>query len=158
MTPAVFEEGTMEKLLHLNCSINHLSSVPDQMSRLKQLQSLNLSDNRFEVIPSEIMELPRLLSLDFSKNLLQEVPKGIGNLRHLRTIHLRKNPILVLPRDFSLLSNLEEISLDWAVYLNNFLQDHRPEESADLISVRHKKNNLTIDVFKNLIYDHFGSG
>jgi len=117
----------------LDLSNNHLSSLPDDIGRLKRLKTLFLGYNRFTHIPKILSTLPSLtmiglksnqisiweedsLPLDikwivFTDNSIEQIPISIGKLVNLQKMMLAGNSIKELPSSMQYCKNLELIRL-----------------------------------------------
>jgi hypothetical protein len=92
--PAVFE---LVGINYLNISETCLSSLPYQLSHLKNLTNLVLHSNKLTELPYSIGDLEKLKMLDVSRNALQSVPTQIQKLSQLSTLNLASNKLKSLP-------------------------------------------------------------
>lgn len=112
----------------LDLSGNHLSALPDDFVRLKQLKIFFCSDNDFTVFPEVLAQLPLLEMVGFKSNRIAEVseralparlrwliltnnrlevlPETIGNCHRLQKCMLAGNRLKVLPDTLSQCLNL----------------------------------------------------
>ncbi|EPZ34318.1 hypothetical protein O9G_000505 [Rozella allomycis CSF55] len=65
------------------------------------LKALHLSDNEFESIPNEISKLKNLVTLNMRDNKISYIPKEIGDCESLRELFLQGNKIRTLPASLS---------------------------------------------------------
>jgi len=91
------------KITHLYLYSNNISSVPSELSQLKNLKNLDLSHNKISSVPSE---LSQLTYLDLRNNNLTSVPSELSQLKYL---DLRNNNISSVPSELSQLTNLKMI-------------------------------------------------
>ena len=62
------EIGKFTDLVELDCSINHLTSLPKAIEKLHKLEKLDLSRNFFTTFPTEVIALKNLKVLDLRFN------------------------------------------------------------------------------------------
>lgn len=96
---------SMNRLSCLPCDFSKLTNVtdlvmdenrfrhfPQEILSMNSIRFLELSMNQIEVMPSEICKLSLLCSLDIAQNLLKTIPPKICLLRDLERIQLTGNP------------------------------------------------------------------
>ena len=76
---------------------NVISSVPDEISNLKNLKRLNLSNNRLTYISEKLSQLRKLSYLNLFNNNLTDISEKIANMPSLNEINLEGNPFDMLP-------------------------------------------------------------
>ncbi|XP_067007214.2 leucine-rich repeat and calponin homology domain-containing protein isoform X2 [Anabrus simplex] len=91
-------------------SNNRLSSLPEEMGRMKTLAELDVSCNEITYLPRQIGELPALKSLNLRRNLLTELPIEVTEL-HLERLVVSNNRISKLPVELRLMVSLVELDL-----------------------------------------------
>ena len=113
----------------LNLSGNALSSLPDDLPRLRNLQVLFCSENKFTEVPAVLGQCPNLSMVGFkanqirslpgaalppalrwlilTDNQLEELPAEIGNCAQLQKLMLAGNHLTSLPASLALCTNLE---------------------------------------------------
>ncbi|GAB3290377.1 leucine-rich repeat-containing protein kinase family protein [Hymenobacter tenuis] len=113
----------------LNLSGNQLSSLPDDLGRLRKLRILFCSDNLFTEVPAVLGQLPALSMVGFKANQIQtlpaaalspnlrwliltdnqlrELPPEIGNCTRLQKLMLAGNQLRELPTTLAACTNLE---------------------------------------------------
>lgn len=106
---ACLQSGGQEKALNL--SGLRLTSLPPEISQLKELEELYLVDNQLTDFPSEILELSSLWRLNLSENYLSSLPPQIHKLKALRVLDLTQNHLASLPSEIGGLTELQELSL-----------------------------------------------
>lgn len=133
-----------QNLTHLDLRNNRLSRLPDQICDLILLRELRVDYNFLETLPVTLNRLNHLQCLTASQNQLIVVPpalmvnnesklqylylndnkigpnisRRIGKLQKLKGLHLHNNPIQQLPIIIGELRDLEELGLDWFMYLH----------------------------------------
>ncbi|CAK1599652.1 unnamed protein product [Parnassius mnemosyne] len=100
-----------EHLRNLDLSKNKISSVPDDISRLKNLKQLNLSANHIEVLPDSLIYLKKLEMLNVSNNSISSLPSHFSNLNNLKQVYLSHNKFTEFPSQLLCLNNLEVVDL-----------------------------------------------
>jgi hypothetical protein len=122
----------------LDMSGGHMSKLPNDFSKMKNLKVLFLSNNDFEEIPEVIvkisnldflgmksckisliseMVLPKNLRwLTLTDNQIDHLPKSIGDLKKLEKLLLAGNRLSVLPKEIVQCQNLSLIKIS----ANNF--------------------------------------
>ena len=76
---------------------NTIVSVPDSISKLRNLTKLNISNNQVSNISEEISKLKALKYLDLSTNNLTHLSEKIANMPGLQELNLEDNPFDLLP-------------------------------------------------------------
>ncbi|MES2820296.1 MAG: leucine-rich repeat-containing protein kinase family protein [Pseudomonadota bacterium] len=94
----------------LNLSGNALSSLPDDLGRLKQLRVLFCSDNRFTELPASIGQCRQLDILGFKANRIERVPAA-ALPSSLRWLILTDNAIEHLPETLGDCIRLQKLML-----------------------------------------------
>ncbi len=76
---------------------NKITSIPKEISKLKNLSKLNLSSNQINEIHEDITLLRSLKHLDLSNNRLIHLSEKIANMPNLKELNLEDNPFDLLP-------------------------------------------------------------
>lgn len=76
---------------------NKITSIPNDIKKLKNLKRLILSDNRIESVSEELHLLAKLKFLDLRKNKLTDLSEKIANMHSLEELYLEDNPFDMLP-------------------------------------------------------------
>lgn len=76
---------------------NTIVTVPDSISKLRNLTKLNLANNQVSNISEEISKLKALRYLDLSNNNLTHLSEKIANMPNLQELNLEDNPFDLLP-------------------------------------------------------------
>lgn len=84
-------------LQSLDLTCQYLTSVPDEIGRLKNLKNLNLNANQLTSLPPIIGQLTNLQFFSLKWNWLTSVPDEICKLTKLEVIALQFNPLISLP-------------------------------------------------------------
>ncbi|MGB3491850.1 MAG: leucine-rich repeat-containing protein kinase family protein [Elainellaceae cyanobacterium] len=117
----------------LDLSNNRLSSLPDDLGRLKQLKILFCNNNQFEELPAVLSHCPNLSMASFKANRIQTVdeealtptlrwlvltdnqidalPDAMGQLPRLQKLMLAGNRLRSLPETMAACHNLELVRL-----------------------------------------------
>lgn len=97
---------------------NKITTFPRNFYRLDQLQILTLSQNGLRVIDNSISIIGSLTALALNDNQISEWPSWLSvSLPKLRLLHLHNNPIRGVPFAFTQMNSLNELSLDWFLYV-----------------------------------------
>ncbi|XP_061095160.1 leucine-rich repeat-containing protein 39 isoform X1 [Conger conger] len=138
------ELGCCENLEKLELASNwDLDELPAQLSNLKKLYHLDLSMNHFTTIAENILNLPALEWLDMGGNRIENLPEDIHRMEKLHTLWLQRNELEYLPDNISCMHNLETLVLS-----SNKLRDipRLMEGMTNLRFVNFRDNPLTLDV------------
>lgn len=117
----------------LDMSYGHLTELPDEFARLRNLKALFLSNNDFEEIPAVLSQCPKLemigmksckisrldpehlplslRALILTDNKVQTIPTSIGRLADLQKLTLTGNLLTSLPKELMQCNKLELIRL-----------------------------------------------
>jgi len=99
-----------ETLEVLDLSGNALSSLPDDLPRLKNLRILFCSDNPFTELPEVLGDCAQLSMVGFKANRIRTVP-GRSLPRELRWLILTDNEIAALPPEIGHCARLQKLML-----------------------------------------------
>lgn len=106
--PEIFQLA--DSLEILNLSGNALSSLPDDLHRLKRLRILFCSDNQFTELPACLGQCEQLSMIGFKANRIERVPAAALPLR-LRWLILTDNCIEELPHELGERPLLQKLML-----------------------------------------------
>ena len=81
----------LKKLKSLNLDSNKIKRLPENISKLKKLEKLSLANNQIKQIPASIVKILNLSYLDLSNNDLESLPDNIDKLKGLSLLDLRDN-------------------------------------------------------------------
>ncbi|MCE2712068.1 MAG: leucine-rich repeat domain-containing protein [Cryomorphaceae bacterium] len=122
-------------LIYIDLSYNQLTSIPEDLSPLKNLKEFLCSHNQLENLPSNIIELEHLERIDVRRNKLTTLPQSLKSLKKLFYIDLEDN----------FLSNVSPVIQQWeipdakvALRGNNFDNN----EKKQLLEFEHLKLDL----------------
>ncbi|WP_407297331.1 leucine-rich repeat-containing protein kinase family protein [Stutzerimonas zhaodongensis] len=105
---AIFELA--DSLEVLNLSGNHLSSLPDDLSRLHKLRILFCSDNLFTEVPASIGRCANLEMVGFKANRIRHLPAEALPLK-LRWLILTDNQLEAVPDQIGRCAHLQKLML-----------------------------------------------
>jgi len=99
---------------------------------------LTVSANKLAFLPRGVYFLHRKLKvLQINDNNFKSLHKDLGNLVRLRCLMIHNNPFCELPTTIHKLADLEEVCLDWFLYLkapNNAMKVKKYNSSNELSS------------------------
>lgn len=116
-------------ILSNNVNLN-LIQVFNVLEKIPKLNSLYLDKNQITSLPTEVSYLKNIKILSLHSNNLTTIPIEIVELRKLKKLLLSGNKIKFFPEGFNSLNELEILTID------NNLFDKLPEEIIDLTSLR----------------------
>lgn len=94
---APLPDNLPKSLKYIKLNANFLSTVPKPIlsSTLIKLEKLDLSSNHLASIPQEISNLKNLHEINLDQNSIVGLPEEIGQLQKLKVLSLRANQIAV---------------------------------------------------------------
>jgi hypothetical protein len=116
-----------------------LSTLPDDVAKLKLLEELRLPNNELSELPACLGTLQLLTVLRVNNNSLLSLPDGIGECSALREIGVSNNALSELPSSIGKLASLEILDVE----MNNLKA--LPKEIgqlSNLHTLRASKNKL----------------
>ena len=113
--------GQLFKLQEMHWN-SGLTTLPREISLLRNLRILDLSNNKIVSIPTEIAQLSSLYELNLSKNQLTSIPKEIYTLTNLHILILSYNQLTSITNEIAQLINLRRLILS-----HNLLTSISPE-------------------------------
>ena len=108
---------TFPQLTELCLDNNDITVLPAKIGQLKSLTVLTLNHNRLHCLPITLTELDKLHALLLHNNKITYLPPEFAKLRDLQSLTLHNNQFAELPAIFHSFPNLNEISIQWFVYL-----------------------------------------
>jgi len=117
-------------LQSLNIADNHLTTLPEHLTKLAQMQSLDVSRNLLTVLPENLGKLVQLQSLDVWANQLIALPKSLGQLVQLQSLDAWSNQLTELPESLGQLVQLQSLDV-WANQLTTL-----PESLGQLVQLK----------------------
>ncbi|MCQ1535673.1 GTP-binding protein [Methanosarcina sp. KYL-1] len=130
-------EAQRNKVTALNLSSKNLTSLPPEISELKNLTHLYIFNNQLTSLPSEISGLKNLTHLYISHNQLTSLPPEISELKNLTHLYIFNNQLTSLPPEISGLENLTQL------YISHNQLTSLPSELSEL------KNLTILDISYN---------
>jgi len=127
----------LKNLRKLDISGNQLTSLPPEITELKNLTTLDISNNQLTSLPPEIKELKNLTELNISGNQLTSLPLEIKELKNLKTLDISRNQLTSLPPEIKELKNLTQLYI-----YDNQLTSLPPE-------IKELKNLTTLNILNN---------
>lgn len=106
------EIDILEDLFMLNLKDNDLTTLPIELSNIKNLIILMVCNNKIKQIPEFIYVMKQLSTICLHGNGLLDINEDIGNLENLKTLTLSKNKIKTLPKNISKLLKLEDLAIE----------------------------------------------
>ena len=106
--PEIFDLA--DTLEVLNLSGNALSTLPDDLMRLRHLRVLFCSDNRFTAVPEVLGQCPQLSMVGFKANQIRTLP-AVALPPALRWLILTDNQLEALPVEIGRCHNLQKLML-----------------------------------------------
>lgn len=107
--PEVF--NLCEVLRNLDLSKNKISSLPDDIARLKHLKLFNLDINKLQTLPDSMVNMKKLEVFNISNNCILSLPVSFSNLCNLKQVYLNNNSFTHFPLQLLGLPNLEVVEL-----------------------------------------------
>lgn len=98
-------------LRNLDLSKNRLTSLPDDVCKLKLLKQLNLDTNKIDTIPESICNMKKLELFNISNNLVRFLPESFCKLSNLKQVYLNNNSLKEFPKQLLGLHSLEVVEL-----------------------------------------------
>jgi Leucine-rich repeat (LRR) protein len=75
-----------------------LDSVPEWISKIKNLKYINLSSNSIGVVPDWLCEMKNIVSLDLSNNKIKQIPESMSKLTNLHSLDISNNSVACIPQ------------------------------------------------------------
>jgi Leucine-rich repeat (LRR) protein len=91
---------------------NKFTSIPEGISKLKQLEYLVMYDNEIDSIPDWIGELSALETLILNRNKLVYISPAIGLCKKMKDLSLGQNLLEQIPGEIGKLELLEDLELE----------------------------------------------
>ena len=104
---SLFDNVNIDSLTITNC---HITIVPSQIRKFKNLKYLNFQGSHFDSVSVESFN--QLEDLNLSLTHIKEVPHGLCSLKKLRVLNLSKTFITKIPNEIGDLTNLEVLKLN----------------------------------------------
>lgn len=95
----------------LDISLVKISSLPQDLLKLKKLKKLNIYDSEVQYLPAEIGSLSELVTLNLARTPLAELPESICDLKNLQKLYLWGTKIRQLPENIGNLQQLRTLDL-----------------------------------------------
>lgn len=96
---------------HLFLNHNRLTSLPDELARLKGVRFIYLESNRLDTLPPALARMPALEGMYFTGNRFTEIPSFVFTMTRLRKLQFSKNAITTLPPELGNLVELRHLNL-----------------------------------------------
>jgi Leucine-rich repeat (LRR) protein len=92
--------------LHVFLNRNAISTLPDEMAKLKNVIFLYFEHNKLSVLPRALMDMDSLEGMYFTANRFTEIPPFVFQMTRLKKLQFSKNQLTALPEE---LGNLERL-------------------------------------------------
>ena len=103
--------GDLTALTHLDMSINHMTVLPEECSRLTSLTHIDLSENKMETFPAPLLNLSNLEHLMLAHNSIRTLPAPVDNFKLISILNLKNNGLEELPETLGNLKTLNDLDL-----------------------------------------------
>lgn len=103
----------LKKLIDVDVSANHLTSLPGSIKYLKRLKKLNVEESDIIEIPQEIGQCTALEVLNVSSNELVELCVEIQNLPALKKFFASDNNLRFLPEELRSWKQIQKVDLSY---------------------------------------------
>lgn len=100
-----------EVLRSLDVSKNKITTLSEDIGKLKLVKQFNIESNRVEVITAAIVNMKKLEMFNASNNMLVRLPEKFALLSNLKQVYLNSNKIKDFPIQLLGLKNLEVVEL-----------------------------------------------
>lgn len=141
-------------LEYLSFKNDHLTNLPDGLSKLKKLKILDLSGNDFKVLPQSLSRLENLVELYLNDEKKMDITQSllvIKDLPNLKILHLENDHLKSIPKSLLYFKNLDTL------YLNNNrfrqapieLKELRKLHFVDLHDNKYRLNNQSLQDLQN---------
>lgn len=101
-----------DQVTQLNLLANLLTSLPNEITKLKNLEVLNLGWNQFTQIPEAVFKLPKLETLILGQNILEVIDQRVFEIPSLTILNLSGNKIASIPKVDNSCVPIRELYLD----------------------------------------------
>jgi Leucine-rich repeat (LRR) protein len=98
-----------------------ITSIPNEISKLKKMKSLNLDNNKIKKLPENISKLSKLEKLSLANNQIKQIPSSIVKILNLSYLDLSNNDLESLPNNIDMLKGLSLLDLRG----NNFSKEEQ---------------------------------
>jgi len=126
-----------DSVFKIDLSKNHLTSLPTEIYRCKNLTDLNLSKNKIEMLGDSLSVFQNLRSLNLAHNKLKAISYGVFTLTSLTNLSFASNQIEMIPDEITYCQKLETIDFydNAIVSISNQLKTLPALKSLDLRGV-----------------------
>jgi len=100
-----------KNLKHLDLSKNKFTELPDFIGDMSSITEINLEKNKFDHLPLEFCRMKNVERLIINRNFLSTLPSCVEYMTSLKYIDLYDNPVASLPESFERMQNLEKMDL-----------------------------------------------
>ncbi|KAJ0444366.1 putative TIR domain, P-loop containing nucleoside triphosphate hydrolase [Helianthus annuus] len=125
---------SINSLLELHLSWNHIEEVPSSIGNLHKLVSLNLYNcSNLKSLPGSICSLQHLRTLNLHDTSIKELPVGMGQLECLENLDLSETHVKHLPGSICMLKRLRTLLLQHSDFLEKLPEDVGQLESLEIL-------------------------
>ena len=108
LTSVPKEISLLRNVEEIILSFNKIVKFPQELLSLSRLRDLELFHNELRFIPDEIPLLQSLEKLSLGQNKIESLPDSITTMHHVRELDVSRNRITALPENLSSMKHLRE--------------------------------------------------
>lgn len=109
-----------KNLKHLDLSKNKLTDLPSFIGDMSNITEINVEKNKFDHLPIVFCRMKNVERLILNRNFIPTLPSCIEYMVSVKYIDLYDNPIASLPDSFERMQNLEKMDLSGIRFSERF--------------------------------------